>query len=654
MSDEPPAVGSRRPAAATVKAKTALVRAKLAALAELAPEAAQPGRRWTADELATFEAQHGLVMPADYRAVLLEIGDGGVGLLVRSLGQSASRMNALRDMSATVLADLGSPFPLTTQHRVTEPKPELSHGCLPMAEADDGNDILLVVNTTVATLHGSVWFDATFYDPEDGGGLLPVRGSLLDLVIAWLDSQIAEATPVGATELSAAPPERRLELLSQPDVVAVLADSRLGAGFAVDALDRLAAADRDPRKLRAVADAIIEREAGRPPVEPFDGALCAVAVHIARAAAGYAFDELTGYLRSLVHDVRRDRPAPGIPRLVELLDATARVPDHVWRGLQFVVEECCRRGHVDDALLLLGAVARHPDSAKRQRDEYLRLAAPVLAASHPAGDGEVGPGGVLPADAVALIEQPRSTPQLIEELIARGWVTTAEWLATNLASRPKRHRDDSDWLLAETPQLLVMLVVQDELDRAGRCARRVRRLVNGRWSHWRPLYDAVIALSAGDLAKADHDLATVHQWPAVLALRSWAALRAGNRQQADEAAAVLAEASPPAQPPAVVDQYIDGTLALALAFTGQWPAVISLTAGADPSAAYAAERDTGWWHLHGYALWYLATLVHDPRTLDGREPPKLSHLYRTYERALYALASRQEPRVANHPAFVQR
>jgi hypothetical protein len=65
----------------------------------------------------------------------------------------------------------------------------------------------------------------------------------------------------------------------------------------------------------------------------------------------------------------------------------------------------------------------------------------------------------------------------------------------------------------------------------------------------------------------------------------------------------------------------------------------------------AGDTAACWWRAHGYALWYLAALIADPATVEGRQPPELAQLYRAWEHALRALARRQSAAVAKRMGY---
>ena len=70
----------------------------------------------TAEEVATFESRHGIVLPNDYRMFITELGNGGAGPIgygVLPLGKVPSDMRPEERMVWTELRAVRSAFPFT-------------------------------------------------------------------------------------------------------------------------------------------------------------------------------------------------------------------------------------------------------------------------------------------------------------------------------------------------------------------------------------------------------------------------------------------------------------------------------------------------------------------------------------------------------------
>jgi hypothetical protein len=149
--------------------------------------------------IASFEAEHGITLPADYKAVLLELGNGSEGLIsVFPLGE------VIWDGDAVTLADwlsdveLAAAFPRSGD---TGEMPAVDDdvagddddddanwnppGALPVADNHAGGIMLLVVS---GAQYGRLW------EQEGGATLVPAPTPLLRPVgfAEWLAAELAK------------------------------------------------------------------------------------------------------------------------------------------------------------------------------------------------------------------------------------------------------------------------------------------------------------------------------------------------------------------------------------------------------------------------------------------------------------------------------
>lgn len=113
----------------------------------------------TGRALAEFEAAHSVCLPADYRAFLTEIGDGGPGP-----GYGMSR--------------LGAPFPQTALDPGRLLRPDQVNSLVQISSLGCGMEWELVV---VGPDTGNVWFH-----DEDGFAPCDPRCGFLDWYVGWL------------------------------------------------------------------------------------------------------------------------------------------------------------------------------------------------------------------------------------------------------------------------------------------------------------------------------------------------------------------------------------------------------------------------------------------------------------------------------------
>lgn len=148
------------------------------------------------EEVAAFEARHGVVLPADYRWFLTQVADGGAGPYYGLY----SLREAYEEAQWNTLGPLASPFPLTEAWApATEEEarpPGLYDGVLYLAHHGCGMWSMLVVS---GAARGTVWDD---FDTTDGGWA-PTGQTFAEWFEAWLDEALAVVARYGQ-ELAAA------------------------------------------------------------------------------------------------------------------------------------------------------------------------------------------------------------------------------------------------------------------------------------------------------------------------------------------------------------------------------------------------------------------------------------------------------------------
>lgn len=139
-------------------------------------------------EVSAFEARHSLSLPADYRAFLLEVGDGGAGPYY-GLYSLAKALTIVQRKVGNPPDVLSRPFPhaepylhpVDADDDVLEAfysevyDPQHVHGTLPLADFGCGIDALLVVN---GAAHGTLWLDDRY--SENGVWPLYVINGVVD------------------------------------------------------------------------------------------------------------------------------------------------------------------------------------------------------------------------------------------------------------------------------------------------------------------------------------------------------------------------------------------------------------------------------------------------------------------------------------------
>ena len=173
------------------------------------------------DEVAWFEQQNGIRLPPDYRAFLLQVGDGGAGPYYGMLRLESGKIDDLDDPKADQLLDLSKPFPYTEAWNMEFPEDQVlrekmkqeeyyhskwANGLLRIAHYGCGTFINLVTN---GPEYGKIWVD----DRQNEGGIYPdhlrknsQRLTFLEWYELWLDQMLAyEGLPSIASLGSRAP-----------------------------------------------------------------------------------------------------------------------------------------------------------------------------------------------------------------------------------------------------------------------------------------------------------------------------------------------------------------------------------------------------------------------------------------------------------------
>lgn len=162
--------------------------------------------------LVAFEAEHGVTLPAEYRAYLRHVGNGGAGpyyglspLAPLERDTMPSHHVVAKDAEGNVLAQGGTgprpvpdvrsspsrPFPLTKEWSLAdgaapvEPEASVYDGCVYLCEQGCGYFDFLVVNGEAA---GQVWSDYTAGD----GSIVKAADDFLGWYERWLESAHVE------------------------------------------------------------------------------------------------------------------------------------------------------------------------------------------------------------------------------------------------------------------------------------------------------------------------------------------------------------------------------------------------------------------------------------------------------------------------------
>lgn len=164
----------------------------------LNPPLAEPG-------VAAFERMHGVELPAEYRAFITRVGDGGAG---PAYGLSSLEAALVRERKIDVpAAFLRTPFPHTHAFNPEKDPAEqafwalMDHGGISEDEADrhllhETAGTLVLCDEGCGYLHllvvtgadrGRMWMDARCSD----GGFVPLGAGFLDWYERWLDGTLA-------------------------------------------------------------------------------------------------------------------------------------------------------------------------------------------------------------------------------------------------------------------------------------------------------------------------------------------------------------------------------------------------------------------------------------------------------------------------------
>jgi hypothetical protein len=152
-------------------------------------------RRLTESQVAAFERRHGVKLPADFRAFLMHVANGGAG---PGYGLYSLAESVTKGLCGPAPDDfLRTPFPLTEasnpeeDEEIDEDEDKAEHralyqtaGTLVLSTEGCGILHLLVVK---GRARGQMWVD----DRGNGQGLYPLGVKFLDWYERWLDDTLA-------------------------------------------------------------------------------------------------------------------------------------------------------------------------------------------------------------------------------------------------------------------------------------------------------------------------------------------------------------------------------------------------------------------------------------------------------------------------------
>lgn len=129
-------------------------------------------------EVVSFEREHAIALPSDYREFVTQVGDGGAGphYGVRRLADAASA------------SDLETSFPWTSEVTLTTDSDwhtwETLPGVLVISDRGCGYSDILIVN---GHANGQIWSDITAVDCP----LSPTHNTFMDWYVSWAEQCIA-------------------------------------------------------------------------------------------------------------------------------------------------------------------------------------------------------------------------------------------------------------------------------------------------------------------------------------------------------------------------------------------------------------------------------------------------------------------------------
>jgi hypothetical protein len=160
----------------------------------------RPGKPFSEKELSAFEQRHAIVLPPQYRAYLLAIGDGGVGFAchfddcggiyaLRDVGTKAAMARAKKKTAFAKAASRKAIAKLRAGMRYDD-------GTIPIGVTSDHCLYQLVITGPHAD---EVWIDST---GQEGGAWVwaPRKKKFLALNLAWMREQIARREQRAATK----------------------------------------------------------------------------------------------------------------------------------------------------------------------------------------------------------------------------------------------------------------------------------------------------------------------------------------------------------------------------------------------------------------------------------------------------------------------
>lgn len=291
---------------------------------------------WSEQRLAELEAKH-LRLPADYRAWLRDVGDGGIGAGFLDLPRG---MRALASQTESELALAAEPFGVEDDS--AEPPEGPVSGALHLGEDAQSCPWYLVTSGARA---GEIWINGDGW----GDSLFFRHGTFAELTEAWIDAVVQDAkaqlAPRDPAELEAIAPEDRFGHVLSSGLVPWL---RSGPAIFAEAFAHVAAPNRPGKVDRFVR--CIETEE-RWLHDPALARVAAEALAAVLARAEEPGDALDHALDAMYDPDPPDVAPEKVSALLEAIAARVGQPDDrldpfTGRWLQ---HELARAGRVEEA-----------------------------------------------------------------------------------------------------------------------------------------------------------------------------------------------------------------------------------------------------------------------------------------------------------------